>query len=137
MMGFLNKFMDALGVELEPEAIDDVANLIEPTGWSVGQHEWAYEDGELRPTEEAEAPKADSLSTAFPVLRNAFGAIKLDRRWQAGIPKDPAKARAMIAEAGFDEPLLETLRHGRPRRALAATLSHNLDPAQSAVGIAD
>ena len=137
MMGFLNKFMDALGVELEPEAIDDVANLIEPTGWSAGQHEWAYEDGELRPSEGAAAPKADSLSTAFPVLRNAYGAVKLDRRWHAGVPKDPAKARAMIAEAGFDEPLLETLHHGKPRRALAAALHHNLDPAQSAMGIAD
>lgn len=137
MMGFLNKFMDALGVELEPEAIDDVANLIEPTGWSAGQHEWASGEGGLRPSDGAAAPAADSFGTAFPVLRNAYGAIKLDRRWHAGIPKDPAKARALIAEAGFDEPLLETLRHGRPRRALAATLNHNLDPAQSAMGVAD
>ena len=135
MMGFLNKLMDALGVELEPEAIDDVADLLSPTGWSAGQHEWAYEPGELRPREGAEGPKVDSLSTAFPVLRNALGAVKLDRRWQAGIPKDPARARAMIADAGFDEPLLETLRHGRVRRAVAAILSHNLDPAQSAIGI--
>ncbi|MEM7273177.1 MAG: hypothetical protein AAF547_08875 [Actinomycetota bacterium] len=135
MMGFLNKFMDALGVELEPEAIDDVAELIEPTGWSVGQHEWAYEEGELRPREGAEGPKVDSLSTAFPVLRNAFSAIRLDRAWQDGTPKNPAEARAMVAAAGFDEPLLETLQHGRPRRALAAVLRHNLDPAQSAVGI--
>lgn len=135
MMGFLNKFMDALGVELEQEAIDDAADLIEPTGWSVGQHEWAYEPGQLRPRDDAEGPKVDSFSTALPVLRNAFGAVKLDRAWQNGIPKDPAKARAMVAAAGFDEPLLETLRHGRVRRAIAAVLNHNLDPAQSAMGI--
>ncbi|MEM9565535.1 MAG: hypothetical protein AAGA93_23130 [Actinomycetota bacterium] len=135
MMGFLNKFMDAIGVELEPEAIDDVAELIEPTGWSVGQHEWAYGEGELRPREGADGPKVDSLSTALPVLRNAFGAIKLDREWLSGIPKDPVEARAMIARAGFDEPLLETLHHGRPRRALAGVLHHNLDPGQSAIGL--
>ncbi len=135
MMGFLNKFMDALGVELEPEAINDSANLIAPTGWSAGQHEWAYQEGTLRPEEGAEAPQADSLSTAVPVLRNAFGAVKLDRGWHAGVPKNPAKARQMIAAAGFDEPLLETLRHGKPRRSLAAVLHHNLDPGQSAMGI--
>ena len=135
MMGFLNKFMDAIGVELEPEAVDDVAELIEPTGWSVGQHEWAYEPGELRPRPGADGPKKDSLSTALPVLRNAVGAVRLDREWLTGIPKDGAEARALIAGAGFDEPLLDTLRHGRVRRALAGVLHHNLDPAQTVVGL--
>lgn len=36
MMGFLNKFMDAMGVELEQKAVDDVADLIGPTGWEIG-----------------------------------------------------------------------------------------------------
>jgi alkylhydroperoxidase family enzyme len=135
MMGFLNKFMDALGVELEQEAVDDVAQLIEPTGWSVGQHEWAAADGGLRPREGSEGPRADSVATALPVLRNAFGAIKLDRQWMAGVPKDAAEARRRLAAAGFDEPLVETLRHARPRRALAAVLTHNIDPDQSALGL--
>ena len=135
MMGFLNKFMDAMGVELEQGAVDDVADLIEPTGWSVGQHGWANGEDEMRPAADADGPTADSLVTAFPVLRNALGAVKLDREWHDDTPKNPAEARALVAEAGFDEPLLETLRHGKPRRALAAVLRHNLDPSQSAVGV--
>jgi alkylhydroperoxidase family enzyme len=136
MMGFLNKFMDALGVELEQEAIDDVADLIEPTGWSVGQHEWAVEPGTLRPREGGSGPpEADSLSTALPVLRNAIGAVRLDRRWIGVVPRNGAAARRQIAGLGFDEPLLETMRHAKPRRALAAALHHNLDPGQSALGV--
>ena len=38
MMGFLNKFMDALGVELEPSTVAEVDALIAPSGWSVGKH---------------------------------------------------------------------------------------------------
>src|SRR5688572_10436579 len=33
MMGFLNKFMNAVGVELEQEAINDTAELLAKTGW--------------------------------------------------------------------------------------------------------
>ena len=87
MMGFLNKFMDGLGVELEQSAIDDVAELIEPTGWAAGQHQWAA-DGDLRPRPGTEGPKVDSLSTAVPVVRNALGAGPprpgLDRRHTEG-----------------------------------------------------
>lgn len=134
MMGFLNKFMDALGVELEQEAVDDVAELIEPTGWTVGQHEWAAESG-LRPRDDGNGPPVDSLSTALPVLRNAVGAIRLDRQWMSVAPKDRGEARRQLATVGFDEPLLETLRHARPRRALAAVLHHNLDPDQTELGL--
>ena len=138
MMGFLNKFMDAMGVELEPGAVDDVSTLIGPTGWSVGQHDWAYEPGELKPDPAARGPKVDSLSTALPVLRSVPGAVRLDRRWQSVVPKDAARARRQVAEhSGFDEPLIESLRHGRVRRSLAAVLHHNLDPVQSAVGIGE
>jgi alkylhydroperoxidase family enzyme len=138
MMGFLNKFMDAMGVELEPEAIDDVADLIEPTGWSVGQHDWAYEPGELRPDPTAPRPEVDSFSTALPVLRSLPGALRLDRRWQSVVSKDAGRARRQVAErSGFDEPLIESLRHARVRRALAAVLHHNLDPDQSVIGLVD
>lgn len=138
MMGYLNKFMDAMGVELEPEAVNDVSDLIEPTGWSVGQHDWAYEPGALRPDPAAPGPKVDSLSTAGPVVRSVPGALRLDRGWQAVVPKDAGQARRQVADrCGFDEPLIETLRHGRVRRTVAAVLHHNLDPDQTAIGVAD
>ncbi|MEM8922342.1 MAG: hypothetical protein AAGD35_02495 [Actinomycetota bacterium] len=134
MMGFLNKFMDALGVELEAEAVNDVAALIEPTGWEVGQHNWAEPD--LAADEDAEGPGNDSIWTFLKVGRNAPGAVRLERQWMKGIPKKAEKLQPYIADNfGYDEPLLALLRHDKPRRALAAMLRHNLDPEQSAIGI--
>jgi alkylhydroperoxidase family enzyme len=43
LMGFLNKFMDTMGVELEASAINDVKDLITATGWSTGRHAWTAE----------------------------------------------------------------------------------------------
>lgn len=146
MMGFLNKFMDAIGVELEPEAIDDVSELIGPTGWSIGQHGWDDVGNGSEPSEvsgdgddEIEGgglPPTDSVTTMLTVLRNAPGAVRLERRWMAGLPKGPEALRRHIAETyGFDEALLTTLGQSRTRRALAAVLRHNLDGTQSEVGI--
>jgi len=36
MMGFLNKFMDAIGVELEPSVVSEVKSTMGP-GWSAGK----------------------------------------------------------------------------------------------------
>ncbi|NJR42453.1 MAG: hypothetical protein HC767_07120 [Akkermansiaceae bacterium] len=219
MMGFLNKFMDAMGVELEQGAVDDVGDIIGPTGWTIGalaleaqrwapvatmqdlfyivnsvlllsfqvkrhgclvdsdkfwvtrswqescvwlnawhqsggcvvvligciiesggcryndkrapkltgamvrhhcecagQHEWPYETGTMKPQAGARPPKPDSLAVAFPVLLNAPGAIRLDKKWQAGVPHSGAEARKLIAELGFDEPLLESIGSSRARR---------------------
>ena len=38
MMGFLNKFMDATGVELEADTIAEVGALLASTGWNPGKH---------------------------------------------------------------------------------------------------
>jgi alkylhydroperoxidase family enzyme len=134
MMGFLNKFMDALGVELESEAVGDVAGLIGPTGWHIGQHGWADQDL-VRATSSGLPPK-DSVGVMAKVVRQAPGALRLDRRWMSGVPGDPTQARRLVAERyGFDEPLLTSMSHSRPRRALAAMLRHNLDPAQSVLGL--
>lgn len=140
MMGFLNKFMDAVGVELEPEAVADVAELIEPTGWSIGQHGWAGLDsnGSGTPGDGAghELPPTDSVGSLLRVARRAPGALRLERQWMDGVPKDPARARAVLAEIyGFDSPIITAMGHTRPRRALTAMLRHNLDPDQSELGI--
>jgi alkylhydroperoxidase family enzyme len=136
MMGFLNKFMDAIGVELEPEAVGDVADLIEPTGWSVGQHGWADDDLQSAGSTQASPPPTDSIGSLLRVLRNAPGAVRLDRRWTDRVPKDAGKARRLIAGTyAYDEPILSEMAHAKPRRALTAMLRHNLDPDQSAVGI--
>ncbi|MCP4224685.1 MAG: hypothetical protein GY773_15205, partial [Actinomycetia bacterium] len=154
MMGFLNKFMDAMGVELEPEAVADAADLIGPTGWSVGQHGWADEnlgnsdgadgdsaDGDSGDTADGdngddELPPTDTIGSLLRVFRNAPGAVRLDRRWTDGMPKGADKAHRLIAETyGYDEPVLMAMAHAKPRRALTAMLRHNLDPDQSVVGV--
>jgi alkylhydroperoxidase family enzyme len=132
MMGFLNKFMDALGVELEPASVADVSALIGPTGWSIGQHDWAHE----KPLTGASLPPQDSLSTLLRVARHAPGAIRLERAWMRGIPRSADAVRGFVAEHfGYDEPLLTTITLHKPRRALAAMLRLNLDPALSKIGI--
>ncbi|MDH3293376.1 MAG: hypothetical protein OER95_03535 [Acidimicrobiia bacterium] len=143
MMGFLNKFMDAIGVELEAASVDDVADLIEPTGWSVGQHGWAedFEGGAAGADPDGGAgaanPPTDSVGTMLRVFRNAPGAFKLERRWMAGLPKGGQELRSHIAtNYHLDEPLLTTMGHTRVVRALAAMLRHNLDPEQSDIGLA-
>ncbi len=135
MMGFLNKFMDAVGVELEEESINDVAELIGPTGWSVGQHDWAHEE-EIEPDGGVDEVPVDSWRTMIPVLRNAPGAIRLERAWMSGIPKGPTRGRTMIAEEyGFDEPVLTEMAHAKAARALTSMLRHNLDASQSELSI--
>ncbi len=134
MMGFLNKFMDAMGIDLEPDTVNEVIDLIEPTGWSVGQHGWA--DTESDRDQASGLPPRDSLRTMAKVARNGPGAAKLEKQWMADVPKDPQQAQAMIVNRfGFDASLLAQMRHAKPRRALAAMLRHNLDPEQSELGI--
>lgn len=138
MMGFLNKFMDAMGVDLEPEAVGDVSALISPTGWAIGNHGWA--DNALDQAEQASSanglPDRDSLSTIATVLRHAPGAVRLEREWMDSMPKSGAAAMIRIGQDhDYEEPLLSCVYHAKPRRALGAMLRHNLDESQSKLGL--
>ncbi|MEM9653220.1 MAG: hypothetical protein AAGA65_14060 [Actinomycetota bacterium] len=137
MMGFLNKFMDAVGVELEPEAVTDVTALIGPTGWSVGQHAWAGTDGYPEPGDAPPPlPPKDSLKTMLTVVRNGPGAVRLDRAWTRGLPNDaPGQQQVLLERYGHADQVLGHMRHQKPRRGLAAMLRHNLDPDQSELGL--
>jgi alkylhydroperoxidase family enzyme len=132
LMGFLNKFMDALGVPLELESIAEVADLIEPTGWTVPKHQW---NDDLPPVKPAEAP-VDSIRTYLRVLRRAPGAIRLDSSWTRGVPGRVGEALVMLEdEIGYSFPILASLGHRRPVRAIAAVLRDNLDPETTEVGL--
>lgn len=138
MMGFLNKFMDAMGVELEAAAVEDVSALLTPTGWTVGKH--GGEEGTLDKAARASSvhrlPDRDSMSTMAQVLRNAPGAVRLEREWMDGMAKSATGATLRLGrDYGYDEPLLSRMKHIKPRRALAAMLRHNLDPSRSELGI--
>lgn len=133
MMGFLNKFMDAVGVELEAEAIADVGALLTPTGWNPGKHGDAMVK---MPTAFAEPP-IDSLRTYLRVMRQAGGALIMERRWTRGVPDRWPEAGAFLeAHTGHNFPLLSKLCHKRAIRTIATTLRDNLDPAASEIGLA-
>jgi hypothetical protein len=130
MMGFLNKFMDALGVELEGSTVEEVRDLISPSGWSPGKHT----DGGARP--DGKPPRADSLMTKIGVVRYAPGAVSLDRKWTAGVPdRWPAVGDFLRERTGHDFPVLSRLTHGRAIRALATMLRDNLDATTSVIGV--
>ncbi|MFV0259734.1 MAG: carboxymuconolactone decarboxylase family protein [Acidimicrobiales bacterium] len=131
LMGFLNKFMDAMGVELETAAIADVQRLIGPTGWTPGHHQW---NGEVV-TAHNEVP-SDGLGTYVRVFRQAPGAQRLESSWTKGMSGQVGPALvALEEEIGYAFSILASLRHRKPVRALASVLRDNLDPRQSVVGI--
>jgi len=166
MMGFLNKFMDTMGIELEEAAISDVEELIGPTGWQVGKHGWNSEgiddidmtEGRpLRPRSTAgtgngggpgtsggssdrqpgylTVPK-DSLGTYLKVFRQAPGAIRKERQWTKGMSSRIAPALLTLeTDVGHSFPILASLHHSRPVRAIATVLRDNLDESTSELGL--
>lgn len=133
LMGFLNKFMDAIGVELEAKAIADVSSLLTPTGWVPGQHAKADEPHPQGST----SPEVDNLGTYLRVIKQLPSAIQIESRWTANIPDQwPAAGDFLESQTGYRFPFLGKLRHKRVIRALTTVLRDNLDPKHSEVGLA-
>ena len=154
-MGFLNKFMDTMGVELEESAINDVQDLISSTGWSTGKHAWTAEsmdflDGEaegkpLQPIANGHADEAthdytevptDNLGTYLKVIRQAPGSKRLERKWTKGVAQRSGEALLQLEdEFGSSYSTLANLRHDRVVRAIATVIRDNLDPQTTTIGI--
>jgi alkylhydroperoxidase family enzyme len=129
MMGFLNKFMDVVGVELEAGVASEVQALIAPSGWNPGKHFTGT-------VPDSPPPHADSLATRLGVLRYAPTAVLLDRKWTAGVPSRwPAVGEFLQAKTGHDFPVLSRLTHRRAIRAIAVMIRDNFDEATSVVGL--
>jgi hypothetical protein len=132
LMGFLNKFMDAVGVELEAKALEEVSSFLAPTGWTPGQHAEAGIDL----SNASEPPSPDDIWTYFRVLRQVPSAIRLEQRWTAGVPNQwPEVGDFLEMQTGNRFPVLSKLRHSRMIRALTTVLRDNLDTKQSEVGL--
>lgn len=131
MMGFLNKFMDGLGVELEASTVAETKTILGPA-WSPRK---AGRD--LDPALAATpAPQADTLWTKARVVPLAPGALRLDGQWQAGVPDSAAAIGPWLqARTGHDFPVLARLRAKRAIRAMATMIRDNLDPQTSVVGL--
>ncbi len=160
VMGFLNKFMDTMGVELEDSAINDVKDLISSTGWKAGKHAWTAEDidyfgeePEGKPLSAAsngsngstdtngyvpgytEVPQ-DGLGTYLKVIRQAPGALRRDKRWTKGMSARTGEALLQLEdELGYAYSTLASLNHNRPVRAIATVVRDNMNPNTTTIGV--
>ncbi|MFK7795913.1 MAG: carboxymuconolactone decarboxylase family protein [Aureispira sp.] len=132
LMGFLNKFMDVVGVELEQDSLDDVYDLLKDTDWQTGKHV----EGTPTVTVPNKTVKADSWSTYLKVLRQAPRAIKLEKQWLRDIPKPENKIKAVLKDnIGYYFPLLEKLQRDKLKRTFVAVLSDNFSEKNTVIGL--
>lgn len=130
VMGFLNKFMNAIGVELEPTTAAETAAILGPD-WSSGVAGRA-----LDPAARSRPPSADTLRTKLRIVPRMPTALRLDTAWQRGVPGTWPEAGAFLRGAtGHDFPVLGRLRHGRAVKGIATALRDNLDPATTVTGL--
>ncbi len=133
MMGFLNKFMDAVGVDLEEAAVEEASPVLLPTGWTTGKHRVASE------TDPAFQPRPggrDTLATKLAFLRYVPAALKLEGSWTRGVPSRwPAVGAYLEERTGHDFPLFAKVGSRRAVKAITTVLRDNLSPADSRLGL--
>jgi len=135
LMGFLNKFMDALGIDLEEAAVKEVSDVLRPNGWTPGKHRVSVEHP-VDPSLQARAGGRDTLATKLALLRHVPAAIRLDQSWTRGVPSRwPAVGAFLKAETGHDFPLLAKVKSRRAVRAIATALRDNLTASGSRLGL--
>lgn len=126
-MGFLNKFMDAIGVELESSTVAEVRETL-GADWSPGGAGWNLDPESAAP---AAPPPADSWREKLRILPQLPTALALDRRWQKGVPSRwPQAGDYLRQHTGHAFPILGRLLNPRCLRAITTVLTLNLDPAQ-------
>lgn len=131
MMGFLNKFMDAIGVEVEQSLVSEVSDVL-GSAWTPGVAGADLDAGAPR----LPLPPVDALWSRLRLVPLLPAAIRYDRRAQRGTPRGRAAvSRHLVQATGHDFPVLAALRSARARRAIATMITANLDPATSAIGI--
>lgn len=132
MMGFLNKFMDAVGVELEVESLTDVGELLGPTEWNPDKH---LRSADAMPAE-SHLPGVDNLRTYWEVIKLAPSAISIERQWLKGVPNRwPDAGQYLRDHTGHNFPVLSKLSHKRVIRAYTAVLRDNLNVETTTIGL--
>ncbi len=131
MMGFLNKFMDTIGVELEASTVAEVSATM-GADWSTGKAGKELDPAARR----TPPPPADNLWTKLRIVPLLPTALRLDKRWQQGVPAAwPAVGEHLRESTGHDFPVLARIRHARVIKSVASMLRENLDPATTVVGL--
>jgi alkylhydroperoxidase family enzyme len=131
MMGFLNKFMDAIGVELEQAVVAEVRTTM-GRDWSPGKAGAALDPrAATKPP-----PPADGLLTKVRIVPLLPAALRTDARWQRGVPGAwPAVGDFLRERTGHDFPVLSRLHHRRAVRSVASMLRENLNPVSTIIGL--
>ena len=131
MMGFLNKFMDTIGVELEAPTVAEGSTTM-GDGWSPGKAGRELDPAARR----TPPPPADSLWTKLRIVPYMPAALRLDTRWQRGVPgRWPTVGAVLRERTGHDFPVLSRLRHARVIKSVASMLRENLDPDTTVIGL--
>ena len=131
MMGFLNKFMNAVGIELEQEAINDTAELLSKTSWDPGIHA-----GNGYSITKSVTPQRDNLFTYLRVIRQAPGAILWEKKWTRNVPSNyPEVAEYLKRCVGYSFPILKPVIEARVLRTLTTVLRDNLDKKLTVTGL--
>jgi hypothetical protein len=131
LMGFLNKYMDAMGIELEQESINDVGQILSKTKWNPGKHI----NGALNITK-ITSPKVDNIRTYLRVLKYAPNAILLEKKWTIGVPNNATKASEYLKEhTGYSFPILKHIAKKRIVVSLTTVLRDNLNHESTVVGL--
>ncbi len=129
MMGFLNKFMDAISVELESSTVAETTSIM-GANWSSGKSGRNLESG----SSHTAPPESDSLWTKLSVIRYAPTALRLDKQWQQGVPDTwPAVGEFLQQTTGHNFPVLARMKTKRGIRAVASALRENLNSDYSVI----
>lgn len=132
MMGFLNKFMDAIGVDLEASTVAETQTTL-GANWSPGKAGRALDNIAEHSTT---PPSTDTLATKLSVLRYAPTALRLDKQWQQGVPDSwPAVGTFLKDLTGHDFPVLSRMHNARGIRAVATAIRENLNPRTTVIGL--
>jgi hypothetical protein len=130
MMGFLNKFMDAMGIPLEESMLTTAQHVIGPGGWSPGRHGTVAELGK------ANLPAPERITDLLGIVPLMPALIYHDARWSRGVPGKAAAARTYLAgRTGHDFPVLSYLTHARAIRALTTIIAASTQASSSELSL--
>ncbi|MBQ4821639.1 hypothetical protein [Aquimarina sp. MMG016] len=133
LMGFLNKFMDAVGIELETGSIQDVGKLLLSIGWDPGKHSESNIDlSEIN----TKPIKKDNFLTYLRILRYAPWAVMMEKRWTKGVPDNYEQSKVYLEKyTGYTFPFLKNIKSKRVIKTLTFVLKSNLDPVTTELGL--
>jgi hypothetical protein len=131
MMGFLQKFMDLSGLQIEQASFDQAGDFLTSLGWGPGRHLIAPPADRLQELDGDASKYKDSLFSTFQVLPFLPPLLLWERKVTANVPSTwPQVGFWLLDTVGYHFPLLGKLRHGRVLRPIATLLRDNLDVSQ-------